>query len=1438
MVAILEKGEHNIDFHPMVDFIKASPLRIETTEEGTQILATVDGIHRTVTESSLRRNLKLKDEEGISPLPDTKLFENLTLMGYNISPNQKFSFQKGQFSHQWKCLIHTIMQCISAKSTGFNEFSSNIATALVCLATNRTYNFSKMIFDGLVKNVSNKISKFLIYPRIVPLFDSMLVQQGKGSCTPTEPQHTPSPEAQSPSHTTHTLPSLPHVTTTSLPTITQSDTPIDRATIDKSSTLPHDSAPRVTSPVADEGSMQQTIPELTALCTSLQRQLSELTAKFQAQEVEINRLKERIKMLEDREGVAATRSGDDSPIKGRSIDEGDAATQRISDDLKEMATVLTSRDATTVLASGVVDVPTGSRSIPTASTPAEEKVPTGSDMIPTASLIFATVVTPYRKRKGKEVMVESETPKKQKVQEQIDAQEYHQFASELPIERRIELITDLVKYQDNYAKIYKYQSQQRKPMSKKQNREYYMAVIRNNLGCKVKDFRGMTFEEVEAKFNSVWKQMEDFILMGSKEESERIKRKGLSLEQESTKKQKTSEEVPKEAMSPEEVPEEKVKEMMHLVPIEEVYVEALQVKHPIIDWKVYTEGQRSYWKITRLGGHSASYHFFIDLLKHLDREDLNQLWRLVKETLSNRPPISEKEMELWVEPSRLYEPDNEDQLWTHTQNFMHALVEWKLYDTYGVHHVTSKDKEIFMLVEKDYPLRKGLALVMISYKLQVENYLQMVNDLILKIYNCKLSKIARIATCTHRRVCRSNYGPPILADQFEMKHSLINMMTTDQFFGLEKDNPHDHIWASRRWLEKEPARSIHTWEDLVFKFINELFSPSRTTNLRNEISNFQQRFYESFHEAWDRYKDLLRACPHHGFTKLHQLDTFYNALNPADQDSLNAAAGEIAKFTHAVNQQTSAVTTAMTAIFKQFQATQPPASVKAVEEICVTCGGAHPYYQCLAAGGNTFPELQDNIQGYVSAAAVNYNQGNSIYRPPGSGSLPSNTVANPKGKHKSITTRSGIILDGPTVPTPPTIINPKEDERVEETLTDPDVDEYTIKVPPPPKMLKALMSNKEKLQELANTTLNKNCSAVILKRLPEKLEEPGKFLIPYGFSELKCKSLADLGASINLMPLSVWKKLGLPELISTRMTLELANRAICTPAGIASDVFVTVGKFTFPADFVIVDYESDPRVPFILGRLFLRTARALIDVHEVQNDIFDLEGGNVLPEKLLDLDCTKDLYPPLHVNPVSGSTTYSSSNPLLEEFTDEHALDYSSPPIFDEYDDDFLEIKSDTKNVYDDHFDSMGKKIKESKLLIDELDLPYDFLLSEYDSFISQDFSRVDAKPSTNNEDKVFKPGFLIQENHFEIITRFVQDKKLATSNASLILEDFDPPFYEPFSSKKFTGLRCYSHFHLKMRKKFSNHGFTLLKKCILLLSQNYLIRAIKFSKSTKFSNA
>ncbi|GJS00039.1 reverse transcriptase domain-containing protein [Tanacetum coccineum] len=150
-------------------------------------------------------------------------------------------------------------------------------------------------------------------------------------------------------------------------------------------------------------------------------------------------------------------------------------------------------------------------------------------------------------------------------------------------------------------------------------------------------------------------------------------------------------------------------------------------------------------------------------------------------------------------------------------------------------------------------------------------------------------------------------------------------------------------------------------------------------------------------------------------------------------------------------------------------------------------------------------------------------------------------------------------------------------------------------------MFRKLLNNKDKIIDLIKTPVNENCSAVILKTFPEKLRDPGRFLIPCDFTELdECLFLADLGASINLMPLSVWEKLNLPDLTKTRMILEIADRTISTPTGIAEDVFIKVGTFLFPADFVVVDYIADPRVPLILGRPFLRTTRALIDVYGEQ----------------------------------------------------------------------------------------------------------------------------------------------------------------------------------------------------------------------------------------------
>ncbi|GJU10249.1 reverse transcriptase domain-containing protein [Tanacetum coccineum] len=257
-------------------------------------------------------------------------------------------------------------------------------------------------------------------------------------------------------------------------------------------------------------------------------------------------------------------------------------------------------------------------------------------------------------------------------------------------------------------------------------------------------------------------------------------------------------------------------------------------------------------------------------------------------------------------------------------------------------------------------------------------------------------------------------------------------------------------------------------------------------------------------------------------------------------------------------------------------------------------------------------------------------------QPSTSSSLPSNTIPNPMNEAKAITTRSGSSYDGP--PIPPPVVEKENKEPIEEPSL---VQKTKPKLPYPsrlakekirekddilaskfmeifrnlhfelsfadalihmPKfapMFKKMLNNKDKLIELTKTPLNENCSAVVLKKLPEKLGDPGRFLIPCDFSEFDSYlALADLGASINLMPLSIWKKLQLSGLTETKMVLELADRTISKPTGVAENVFVKVGKFYFPADFVVLDFIADPRVPLILGRPFLRTAHALIDVYE------------------------------------------------------------------------------------------------------------------------------------------------------------------------------------------------------------------------------------------------
>nr|GEV56381.1 reverse transcriptase domain-containing protein [Tanacetum cinerariifolium] len=493
--------------------------------------------------------------------------------------------------------------------------------------------------------------------------------------------------------------------------------------------------------------------------------------------------------------------------------------------------------------------------------------------------------------------------------------------------------------------------------------------------------------------------------------------------------------------------------------------------------------------------------------------------------------------------------------------------------------------------------------------------------------------------------------PKINADHFEIKTNLLQLVQANPYHGFERKNPHTHINNFKRIT-------------LTLKFRD---VPNDTTHLKNEISRFTQRFEETFGEPWERFKEMLRACPHHGFTELTQIDTFYNGLNENDQDSLNAAAGgnlfskttrealhiienkskvrysrnklnvsrmnttsreNASKMDDRIDKIADQIST-LVDIFSKKVVT--PATVKAVEESCVTCGGNHAYYNCDATNRNqsnvcaaTVPnqgfqnqpfqvpnnqvqqgfsnefssykkandqmirnmqsqinslkgefknEIQNTIktQQNVLMEQQNAFQNNLQNMLSGffqnqastSGTLPSNTIPNPKGEMKAIITRSGVAYKGPSIPTNPT--SKKVVERETEEITDKEQTNFqgsTTHIQPPvvpipkpdvPKTLpkpnisypsrlndqkirekatnqiekffqifqdfhfdisfadalllmpkfsstiKSLFANKDKLFELAKIPLNENCPAMLLKNLLEKLRDPDKFLIPCDF---------------------------------------------------------------------------------------------------------------------------------------------------------------------------------------------------------------------------------------------------------------------------------------------------------------------------------------------------
>nr|GEW76292.1 reverse transcriptase domain-containing protein [Tanacetum cinerariifolium] len=504
----------------------------------------------------------------------------------------------------------------------------------------------------------------------------------------------------------------------------------------------------------------------------------------------------------------------------------------------------------------------------------------------------------------------------------------------------------------------------------------------------------------------------------------------------------------------------------------------------------------------------------------------------------------------------------------------------------------------------------------------------------------------------------------------------------------DKDKDEDPSAGSDRGLKKKTSKDAEPAKRSRIKVYQSILSSSKTTYLRNEITNFLQKSNETFNEAWEHFKDLLRQCPHHGFSELHQLDTFYNALNPNDQDALDSTAGrtfldkiprECLSIIESKSKIVASLEDKLDIRMNRFEKSTddmknsfvtPTAPLMAVEEGAVYQNRPQQAlnYQAPAQQNTVthskfeaYTTTNDANMNNLQLKFDNFQKNQQDFQ---KNSLQSNTIPNLKGEAKAITTRSGMSYKEPLIlppgveqqePTeettdtelpstediqPPLVqVEVQEDKPVEEPfvvipkakanlpypsrlqkekLREKDdilaakfmeifqdlhfelsFADALVHMPKFSPMFKKLLNNKDKLIELTKTPLNENCSAVVLKKLPEKLGDPGQFLISCDFLECdNCLALADLGASINLMPLSIWKKLRLPTLNDTKMVLELAYRIISKPTGVAENIFVKVSKFYFPADFVVHDFVADPRVPLILGRPFLSTAHALIDVYE------------------------------------------------------------------------------------------------------------------------------------------------------------------------------------------------------------------------------------------------
>nr|GEW96361.1 hypothetical protein [Tanacetum cinerariifolium] len=720
MIAHLTKSEASKGFNQIIDFLNGSLIKyaltinpniyvscikqfwtfvaVKKVKDATRLQTLVDKKKVVITKATIRDALRLDDTEGIECLPNEEILSELARMGYE-KPSTKLTFYKVFFSSQRKFMIHTILQCMSSKQTSWNKFSSSIASAVICLSTGRKFNFSKYIFDTLVRNVDNS-TKFYMYPRFLqlmirkqvgdlstrttkysspaltqkvfanmrrvgkgfsrvktPLFEGMIVEQqiDKGDAkVNVDDVPTAGVAAEGVVSAADDVVPIaveePSITSPTPPTPPSQDQPSTsqvQLTSPQSPQAQPQSSQHQPQPSHDAEISMDLLQNLLETCTTLTRR-GRMIADMDT-DVDVT-LKDVAVDVKDGQDAEMEESAD---VQGRQA-ESQAQIYQIDlelankvlsmqdvdiepAELQEVVKVVTTTKLITEVVTAVsATITNAAPQLTTAAAPTLTTAPSATrkrkgvvirdpEEIATPSIIIHSEAK--SKDKGKGIMVEEPKPLKKQAQIKQDEAYARELGAEL--NKNIdwdEVIDHVQRKQKEDNAVKRYQALKRRPQTEAQARKNMMIYLRNVVGFKMDYFKEMTYDDIRPIFEKHFNSNMAF-LQKTKEQMDRLSK---SQEGKAAKKQKLDEEV------------EELRKHLMIVPNkdDDVYTEAtpLALKVPVVDYEIYTENNKTYYKIKRADGSHQLYVSFLSMLRNFDRDDLEVLWRLVKERFASTKP--------------------------------------------------------------------------------------------------------------------------------------------------------------------------------------------------------------------------------------------------------------------------------------------------------------------------------------------------------------------------------------------------------------------------------------------------------------------------------------------------------------------------------------------------------------------------------------------------------------------------------------------------------------------------------------------------------------------------------------------------------------------------------------------------------------------------------